>query len=75
MHRMEKLNALLSDVSDERDDVRLLLHSLCDDMQKIRRVATESLTHVKNKSSLFNMAVKFYDVKTLADCVAFIPGK
>jgi len=67
-----KLEELLKDVSAERDDVRLLLEGLCEDMEKIRDVAAESLKATTDKKSILNMAVKFYDVKTLADSVKFI---
>ena len=67
-----KLEAALEDVSAERDDVRLLLMGLREDMVKIRDVAAETLKSATDKNSLLNMAVKFYDVKTLADSVRFI---
>jgi len=67
-----KLEAALEDVAAERDDVRLLLMGLRDDMVKIRDVAAESLKSATDKQSILNMAVKFYDVKTLADSVKFI---
>jgi len=67
-----KLEAALEDVSAERDDIRLLLMGLREDMVKIRDVAAETLKSATDKNSLLNMAVKFYDVKTLADSVRFI---
>jgi len=67
-----KLEGVLEDVSAERDDVRLLLQGLRSDMEKIRDVAAETLRGAKDKKSILNMAVKFYDVKTLADSVRFI---
>ena len=67
-----KLEELLKDVSAERDDVRLLLEGLCEDMEKIRDVAAQSLKATTDKKSILNMAAKFYDVKTLADSVKFI---
>ena len=69
-----KLEEVLKDVSSERDDVRLLLQGLCEDMERIRDVAAETLKAAKDKKSILNMAVKFYDVKTLADSVKFIKG-
>ena len=69
-----KLEAALKEVAAERDDVRLLLMGLRDDMEKIRDVAAESLKAATDKKSLLNMAVKFYDVKTLADSAKFIKG-
>ena len=41
--KIDKLEAVLSDVSAERDDVRIVLQSLRNDMQKIRDVAAASL--------------------------------
>ena len=71
-----KLEALLEDVSLERDDVRLLLQGLCSDMEKIRDVAADTLKAAsKDKDSILKMAVKFYDVKTLADSVTFLKDK
>jgi len=67
-----KLEEVLEGVSAERDDVRLLLQSLREDMEKIRDVAAETLKATKDKKSILNMAAKFYDVKTLADSVKFI---
>lgn len=67
-----KLEAALEDVAAERDDVRMLLMGLRDDMVKIRDVAAQSLKAATDKKSLLNLAVKFYDVKTLADSVTFI---
>lgn len=67
-----KLEEVLADVSLERDDVRLLLEGLRSDMEKIRDVAAETLSATTDKKSLLNMAVKFYDVKTLADSVTFL---
>lgn len=67
-----KLEEVLADVSLERDDVRLLLEGLRADMEKIRDVAVETLSATTDKKSLLNMAVKFYDVKTLADSVTFL---
>jgi len=67
-----KLEAVLEDVSAERDDVRLLLQGLRSDMEKIRDVAAATLRGAKDKKSILDMAVKFYDVKTLADSVRFI---
>jgi len=71
--KIGKLEKMLEDVTEERDDVRMMLFSLRDDMQKIRDVAVNTLKNTKDKASLMNMAVKFYDVKTLADSVGFIP--
>lgn len=65
--KIDQLEDLLSDVSAERDDVRLLVQSLRADMEKIRDVALDTLKNTKDKSSLVTMAVKFYDVKTLVD--------
>ena len=70
-----KLEEALGDVAAERDDVRLLLDGLREDMEKIRDVAAESLKATTDKKSIINMAVKFYDVKTLADSVTFIKSK
>ena len=70
-----KLEEMLKDISAERDDVRELLKGLCEDMEKIRDVAAESLKATTDKKSIINMAVKFYDVKTLADSVTFIKEK
>ena len=67
-----KLEAALEEVAAERDDVRMLLLGLRDDMVRIRDVAAESLRSATDKKSLLNMAVKFYDVKTLADSAKFI---
>jgi len=67
-----KLEAALEEVSAERDDVRMLLLGLRDDMVRIRDVAAESLKAATDKKSLLNMAAKFYDVKTLADSAKFI---
>lgn len=67
-----KLEEVLEDVAAERDDVRLLLQGLREDMERIRDVAAETLKSTHDKQSLLNMAVKFYDVKTLADSVKFI---
>ncbi|PCI37926.1 MAG: hypothetical protein COB46_12535 [Rhodospirillaceae bacterium] len=67
-----KLEAALEEVSAERDDVRMLLLGLRDDMVRIRDVAAESLKSAIDKKSLLNMAAKFYDVKTLADSAKFI---
>jgi len=67
-----KLEDMLKDVTNERDDVRLLLQGLRSDMERIRDVAAETLKSTKDKQSLVDMAVKFYDVKTLADSVKFI---
>lgn len=64
--RLKKLERALGDVEQERDDVRTVLQSLRSDMRRIRNVATETLRHVSDKASVMNMAVKFYDVKTLA---------
>ncbi|MBL4747749.1 MAG: hypothetical protein JKY17_02860 [Magnetovibrio sp.] len=66
------LEAALVDVSEERDDIRLMLMGLREDMEKIRDIAAESLKAATDKKSLLNMAAKFYDVKTLADSVKFI---
>ncbi|MCW8914824.1 MAG: hypothetical protein OQK24_03105 [Magnetovibrio sp.] len=70
--QMQKLDKALKDVSNERDDVRMLLDGLRSDMEKIRDVAAESLKSATDKQSILNMAAKFYDVKTLADSVKFI---
>lgn len=67
-----KLEAALEEVAAERDDVRFLLMGLREDMEKIRDVAAQSLKAATDKKSLINMAVKFYDVKTLADSAKFI---
>lgn len=67
-----KLEELLADVIAERDDVRLLLQGLREDMEKIRDVAAETLKSTKSKEAILDMAVKFYDVKTLADSAKFI---
>ncbi len=71
-NQMKKLEKALEDVSTERDDVRMLLEGLRSDMEKIRDVAAETLKTTTDKQSLLNMAVKFYDVKTLADSVKFL---
>lgn len=70
--QLRKLETLLSDVTKERDDIRLLLGSLREDMQRIRDVAAQTLKRTRDKDSLMDMAVKFYEVKTLADSVKFI---
>ena len=65
--KIDQLEKLLTDVSAERDDVRIMLQSLRGDMEKIRNAALESLKNAKDKASLLSMAVTFYDVKSLAD--------
>ena len=70
-----KLEELLENVTAEREGVRSLLTCLREDMEKIRDVAAEALRATTDKKSIMNMAVKFYDVKTLADSVSFIKDK
>jgi|GEM_PF-6537232 len=72
VEKMRKLDKALKDITAERDDVRLLLMGLRDDMEKIRVVAADTLNATKDKESILKMAVQFYEVKTLADSVAFI---
>ena len=68
--RMKLLERCLGDLEQERDDVRTALDGIRADMRRIRNLAGDTLRCVSDKASVINLAVEFFNVKTLASkCV------